>query len=231
MAPPPPPSVVLAGRVAVDERQVLYRQPRAVLVLTVRRSEALGLVAGVLVQDAALPTAAQRDQSAPVEHHLGAGVAHLRGGGHGDRDRGGATGEGDHTTGRHGGDHRRRCAAGRGTSADDPGRVAAVDRLPVRRYRRVPVGVPGQLGVDWCCGRRCRRGCRPGARRGLRRPGRAGGLVGCRPRGAAAGPDQQRQAAAGGEQADSHRSTLGRPGRPGNRGGGTSAAVHTIAAP
>ena len=68
IAPPPPPSVRVAGGVAVGEGEVLHGELRVVLVLAVRGGPALGLVAGVHVEDAALAAAAQGDLAAAVEH-------------------------------------------------------------------------------------------------------------------------------------------------------------------
>ncbi len=61
------------------ERQVLHDEPRRGLVVAVRRGPDLPLVAGVLVEDAALPAAAERDQAAAVEDDAAAGVDHLGG--------------------------------------------------------------------------------------------------------------------------------------------------------
>ena len=70
----------LAGGVAVGEGQVLHGQLGVVLVLAVRRRPALGLVAGVHVEDPALAATAEGDHAAAVEHDLGAGVVHDLGG-------------------------------------------------------------------------------------------------------------------------------------------------------
>src|SRR5215218_6260505 len=74
------------GRVAVRELQVLHHQARARLVVAVRRGPLLPLVAGVLVEDAALPAAAEGDETAAVENDATADVDHLGGPPHLDAD-------------------------------------------------------------------------------------------------------------------------------------------------
>jgi hypothetical protein len=61
---------VLAGGVAVDERQVLHGELRGVLVLAVRGGVALRRVARVHVEDAPLAAAAERHLAAAVEDDL-----------------------------------------------------------------------------------------------------------------------------------------------------------------
>src|SRR5690606_29172651 len=108
----------LAGRVAVGEGEVLYGQPRVVLVLAVRGGPALRRVTGVHVEDAALATTAQGDQAAAVQHDLRpVRVDDLRGLGEGDGHRPRPAVEGDDAAGgyrRHhrlGGATRRRTVA------------------------------------------------------------------------------------------------------------------------
>ena len=78
IAPPPPPSSV--SPVLLPPRtEVLHDEARRGLVIAVRRRPGLPLVAGVLVEDPALPAAAERDQAAAIEDDPTAGVDHLGG--------------------------------------------------------------------------------------------------------------------------------------------------------
>ncbi len=134
----------LAGGVAVGERQVLHGELRVVLVLAVRGGEALRLVAGVHVEDAALAAAAERDLAAAVQHDARAvRVHHLGGGLHGDGDRRGPAVEGDDAAGRDGLHHRLGGAARRGAAADGTGRARGVHRTRLGRHARPAGGVAG----------------------------------------------------------------------------------------
>ncbi len=157
----------VAGGVAVGEGQVLHGELRGVLVLAVRGGPALGLVTGVLVEDPALPAAAEGHPAAAVEDQAGVGVAGFRGRLHGDGHRCGPAVEGDHAAGGDRADHRVRGAAFGGTGADHAAGVAGVGGLPVGRYGGVAVGVAGRRE------RRCR--CAAGRRAGARARGRQRG--------------------------------------------------------
>ncbi len=109
----------LAGGVAVGQAEPLDRQLRRRLVLAVRCRPPLLGIARVEIQDPMASLAAEGHQPAAVDHDPPAGVAHLRGRAHRDRDRGGATGEADHAACPYGRDHSRGGAAGRGPVADD----------------------------------------------------------------------------------------------------------------
>ena len=127
----------LAGRVAVDEREVLHRQAGVVLVLAVRGGPDLRLVARVHVEDPALPGAAQGHPAAAVDHDVRTGVvADLRRLGHDDRDRGRTAVEHDLPAAGHGGDDRSRGAPGRRAVADDLVGSRGVDRVRAARCRR-----------------------------------------------------------------------------------------------
>src|SRR2546421_2887854 len=134
---------LLAGGVAVGERDVLDGELRRLLVLAVRGGPALCRVTGVLVEDAALAAATERDLAATVEHDAGAGVAYLRGLLQGDHQRRRSAVERDDPADPDRGDQLLGGATRRGAVADDPVRVAGVDRLPVGRYRGVAVRVAG----------------------------------------------------------------------------------------
>ena len=107
-----------AGGVAVGEGQVLHDQTRRGLVLAVRRGPGLLLVAGVLVEDAALPAAAEGDQAAAVEDDATAGVDHLGGRLQLDPDRVGPAAEPDDPALGDRPHHRARRAAPRRAAAD-----------------------------------------------------------------------------------------------------------------
>ena len=147
IAPPPPPFGLVAGAVAVGEDQVLHGQPRVVLVLAVRGGEALPLVAGVHVEDAALAAAAERHLAAAVQHDLRAGrVLDLGGPGHRDGDRGRPAVEADDPARRDRRDHRVGGATGRRAACRSPGSAGWCPPRPPR-----PVPPP------------CRPGCRAAA--------------------------------------------------------------------
>ena len=116
------------------------------LVLAVRRGPALGLVAGVHVQDPARAAAAERDLAAAVEHDARGGVADLRGGGHRDHDRRRAAGEGDHPAGGDRRDHGRRGAARRRAVADDGVGCEVSTGWPAAGIGAWPSGLPKDAG-------------------------------------------------------------------------------------
>ena len=118
IAPPPPPSYVEPVALPSAKRQVLHHETRRGLVVTVRRGPDLPPVAGVLIEDPALPAAAERDQAAAVEDDPTAGVDHLGGLSHLDP-------------------HRRRPAA----EPDDPA-------LCDRPYHRAGRAAPRRAGPD-----------------------------------------------------------------------------------
>src|SRR3954453_1419058 len=110
----------LTGGAAVGEGEVAKHELGRGLVVAVRGGPGQPLLAGVLVEDPALPGATQRHLAAAVDDHLGRGVVHLRLPVHDDRDRVGAAVEGDDPALGHGPTERLRGAAGGGAVTDDP---------------------------------------------------------------------------------------------------------------
>ena len=133
---PAAPAVVgLTGRVAVGERQVLEDQPRRRLVVAVVGGPGLLRVAGVLVEDAALAAAAERDEAAAVDDHALAGVDDLRGLLEHDRHRVGAAAEPDDPALGHRAYDGPRGAAARRAVADPAVGDGGVDRTGLLRHR------------------------------------------------------------------------------------------------
>ena len=66
--------------VAIDEGEILHRQPWMVLVVAMRRRPHLVLVAGVHVEDPNAPTAAQRHLPTTIDHDVGVLVVEDLGG-------------------------------------------------------------------------------------------------------------------------------------------------------
>ena len=155
------------GGVAVREGQVLHDQPGRGLVVAVRRGPRLLRVAGVLVEDAALPAAAEGDQAAAVEHDAPAGVHHLGGPPQLDPDRVGPAAEPDDPALRDGPHDRARGAAPRRAVADPAVGMRGVDgpRLPGHADRGRRAGRPRRPGAA----------CRPRGRAPRRRTWATGG--------------------------------------------------------
>ena len=128
--------VRLPGGVAGGERQVLHDETRRGLVITMRRGPGLPPVAGVLIQDTALPATAEGDQTAAVEDDAAARVDHLGGLSHLDPHRVRAAAEPDHPTLCHRPHDRARCAAPRRAGPDPTVRARRVDRPRLSRHRR-----------------------------------------------------------------------------------------------
>ncbi len=136
IAPPPPPSYVAPVALPCGERQVLHDEARRGLVITVRRGPDLPPVAGVLIQDAALPAAAEGDQTAAVEDDAAARVDHLGGPSHLDPHRVRPAAEPDDPALCHGPHDRARCAAARRAGPDPTVRARRVDGPRLSRHRR-----------------------------------------------------------------------------------------------
>src|SRR6266851_7190167 len=133
---------MLAGRVAVRERDVLHRQLEIRLVLTVRCGPHLTLVTRVDVQDPAEAGPAQRHLTAAVDDYPGAGVADLGRGTHDDSHRKRAAAEGDDAALGHRSHHCGRGAAGRTAVADHVIRITTDAPHPAIRNLEMHAAVP-----------------------------------------------------------------------------------------
>ena len=143
---------VLTLGVAVDEGQVLHRQTWMILVLTMGRRPYLRSVARVHVEDAPVPHAAERHESAAVDHDLGPGVVdNLGGGRHLNRQWGWTTIERDSPALGNRCHNRGGGAALRSAVANDVIGMGGVDGLGLDRHRRGAVRVASR----WCS--KCRR--------------------------------------------------------------------------
>ncbi len=133
---------VVARRVAVHEREILYREGRRVLIVAVAGGPHLPFVARVLIENADAPATAERDLSAAVDHDLGPLVVEdLRRAVNRDDDRRGPTIEGNDPTERDGGDERVRGAACGCPSPDDGRRVRNALEQRLGGYNAVTLGI------------------------------------------------------------------------------------------
>ena len=130
------------GGVAAHEGEVLQHQLGGGLVVAVRRRPGQLPVAGVLVDDATLACAAERDLAPAVEHDPAPRVVHHRGPPHRDGDGSWAAVERDQPAPAHGAHDLRGRAARSGSPTDDARGVGRVHRPRRGRHRRVATGIP-----------------------------------------------------------------------------------------